>query len=151
MKVITIQRHQQYENSNTTDVTKHDKPIELAEIVDYIAEHKYHFTETLMNHAISKMENVDGSSKRISKDDVENYINIHGYKHPVKSNIYDITYTANMAYADFYPSLLDTTDKCIEYALAVANDVDGYEGIEFCRYLADLMGKHVKIDKNNFI
>ena len=71
MKVITIQRHQQYENSNTTDVTKHDKPIELAEIVDYIAEHKYHFTETLMNHAISKMENVDGSSKRISKDDVD--------------------------------------------------------------------------------
>ena len=75
MKVITIQRHQQYEDSNTTDVTKHDKPIELAEIVDYIAEHKYHFTETIMNHAISKMENVDGSSKRISKDDVENYIN----------------------------------------------------------------------------
>ena len=56
-----------------------------------------------------------------------------------------------MAYADFYPSLLDTIDKCIEYALAVANDVDGYEGIEFCRYLADLMGKHVKIDRNNFI
>ena len=56
-----------------------------------------------------------------------------------------------MAYADFYPSLLDTTDKCIEYVLAVANDVDGYEGIEFCRYLADLMGKHVKIDRNNFI
>ena len=106
MKVITIQRHQQYEDSNTTDVTKHGKPIELAEIVDYIAEHKYHFTETLMNYAILKMENVDGSSKRISKDDVENYINIHGYKHPVKSNIYDIQQTWHMLISILHCSIL---------------------------------------------
>ena len=56
-----------------------------------------------------------------------------------------------MAYADFYPTLLHTVDECIEYALAVANDVDGYEGIEFCRWLADLMGKHVRINWNEFI
>ena len=28
---------------------------------------------------------------------------------------------------DFYPHLLDTTDKCIEYALAVADDIDEYD------------------------
>lgn len=50
-----------------------------------------------------------------------------------------------MAYTDFYPHLLDTTDKCIEYALAVADDVDGYEGIEFCRWLADIMGKTFRL------
>ena len=150
MKVITIQRHQQYEDSNATDVTKHDKPIELAEIVDYIAEHKYHFTETLMNHAISKMENVDGSSKRISKGDVENYINIHGYKHPVKSNIYDITYTANMAYADFYPDIL-SEDQCIQYSMLVANDIDGYEGIQFYRWVSDQIGKGIIVDFRNYM
>nr|DAN16777.1 MAG TPA: hypothetical protein [Bacteriophage sp.] len=33
-----------------------------------------------------------------------------------------------MAYADFVPDLI-SEDKCIEYAMLVANDVDGYEGI----------------------
>ena len=76
---------------------------------------------------------------------------MHGYASPLRSNVYDITYTANMARADFYPNLLNDTDKCIEYALNVANDIDGYEGIEFCRWIADLMGKNIKIEWNNFM
>lgn len=39
----------------------------------------------------------------------------------------------------------------ITYAGNVANDVDGYEGIEFCRFIADIMGKHVNIDWNNLM
>ena len=97
------------------------------------------------------MENADGSTKRITKDDVDKYIINHGCVTPSRSNVYDVTYTANMTYADFYPTLLHTVDECIEYALAAANDVDGYEGIEFCRWLADLMGKHVRINWNEFI
>lgn len=148
MKVITIYQHNEDKSSNNNIQSK--QPIEIKEAVDYIATNKYHFTESLMKYAVSKMINTDGSTEHISKDTVDNYIITHGYVHPTKSNLYDITYTANMAYADFYPNILDSTDKCIEYALAVANDIDGYEGIEFCRWLADLMGKNVKIDWNNF-
>lgn len=151
MKVITIQRHQQHEDSSVNNAPKHEEPIKLKEAADYISDHGYHFTEVLMNYVISKMENADGSTKRITKDDVDKYIINHGCVTPSRSNVYDITYTANMAYADFYPTLLHTVDECIEYALAVANDVDGYEGIEFCRWLADLMGKHVRINWNEFI
>ena len=35
----------------------------------------------------------------------------------------DMAYTANMAYADFYPAVLDTVDKCITYAKLVASDL----------------------------
>lgn len=148
MKVITICRHNEDKSSNENVQSK--QPIEIKDAVDYIKNHKYHFTEDLMNYAVSKMQNVNGTDGHLSKDVVENYMNSHGYIHPLRSNLYDITYTANMAYADFYPHLLDTTDKCIEYALAVADDVDGYEGIEFCRWLADLMGKNVQINWDNF-
>ena len=42
--------------------------------------------------------------------------------------------------ADFYPELLNE-HQCIKYAVAVANDKDGYTGIQFCRWVADVVGK----------
>lgn len=38
-----------------------------------------------------------------------------------------------MEHADFYPLLLKDAKSCIIYAMEVANDKDGYEGIQFCR------------------
>lgn len=61
----------------------------------------------------------------------------------------DVTYTANMAYADFYPELLNE-HQCIKYAAAVANDKDGYTGIQFCRWVADVAGKKKNIDWDKF-
>ena len=54
----------------------------------------------------------------------------------------DLAYTANMAYADFYPTVLDTADKCVTYAKLVASDPDGYEGMEFMRWTSDAMANH---------
>ena len=65
------------------------------------------------------------------------------------STIEDVTYTANMAYADFYPELLNE-HQCIKYAAAVANDKDGYTGIQFCRWVADVVGKKENIDWDKF-
>ncbi len=44
-----------------------------------------------------------------------------------------------MAFADFYPSVIPAVDTCIEYAKAVAKDPDGYEGMEFLRWLVMLL------------
>jgi hypothetical protein len=52
-----------------------------------------------------------------------------GYIIPISSTVGDIIYTANMAHADFYPLLLKDAKSCIIYAMEVANDKDGYEGI----------------------
>lgn len=70
----------------------------------------------------------------------QNVCSVLNLKIPSTSTIYDVTYTVNMAYADFYPELL-TEHQCVKYAMAVANDKDGYEGIQFCRWVADVMTK----------
>nr|DAF36332.1 MAG TPA: hypothetical protein [Bacteriophage sp.]DAN23562.1 MAG TPA_asm: hypothetical protein [Bacteriophage sp.] len=54
-----------------------------------------------------------------------------------------------MAYADFYPELLNE-HQCVKYAVAVANDKDGYTGIQFCRWMADVAGKKEHIDWDKF-
>lgn len=58
----------------------------------------------------------------------------------------DILYLANMAYADFYPKVIKTESDCVQYAIAVASDPDGYEGMAFCRWTADIIGNGVTID-----
>lgn len=57
--------------------------------------------------------------------------------------------SSKMAYADFYPELLNE-HQCIKYAAAVANDKDGYTGIQFCRWVADVVGKKENIDWDKF-
>ena len=52
-----------------------------------------------------------------------------------------------MAYVDFFPTLLNER-QCIYYAMLVANYPDGYEGIEFGRWLADVKQKHIDINLN---
>lgn len=49
----------------------------------------------------------------------------------------------------FYPELLNE-HQCIKYAVAVANDKDGYTGIQFCRWMADVVGKKENVDWNKF-
>lgn len=82
-------------------------------------------------------------------EQVQNVCNILNLKIPDTSTIEDVTYTANMAYADFYPELLNE-HQCIKYAVAVANDKDGYTGIQFCRWVADVVGKKENIDWDKF-
>lgn len=86
---------------------------------------------------------------QIKRDQVQNVCNVLNLKIPNTSTIEDVTYTANMAYADFYPELLNE-HQCIKYAAAVANDKDGYTGIQFCRWVADVVGKKENIDWDKF-
>lgn len=63
----------------------------------------------------------------------------------------DVTYAANMAYADFYPDPLKDEAACLRYAHKVANDPDGYDGMIFCRWTADAIGKAIKLDWEKFV
>ena len=70
---------------------------------------------------------------------------------PGKVTTGDVTYAANMAYADFYPDPLKDEAACLRYAHKVANDPDGYDGMIFCRWTADAIGKAIKLDWEKFI
>lgn len=90
------------------------------------------------------MKNVDGTSHRWTVDEIRlatnNEIISKG------TTLGDILYLANMAYADFYPKVIKTESDCVQYAIAVASDPDGYEGMAFCRWTADIIGKGATID-----
>lgn len=112
--------------------------------VGYVAKHGYHFTKTLAIMASEGMKNVDGSSHRWTVDQMR--LATNGMVIPKGTTLGDMLFLANMAYADFYPKVIKTEDGCIQYALAVVTDPDGYEGMPFCRWTADLIGKGATID-----
>lgn len=64
---------------------------------------------------------------------------------------HSVTYATNMAYADFYPDPLKDEAACLRYAHKVANDPDGYDGMIFCRWTADAIGKAIKLDWEKFV
>lgn len=60
-------------------------------------------------------------------------------------------YLANMYYADLYPDPLKDEASCLRAAYKVANDPDGYEGMIFCRWTADAIGKAININWEKFV
>ena len=117
----------------------------------YIEKYGKHFTIKLADFASGQMVNSDGTNKHWDVSNIKQIIDELGYIIPLSSTIGDIIYTANMAYADFYPLLLKDAKSCVRYAMEVAGDKDGYEGIQFCRWMADVKNKNLEIDWNSFI
>lgn len=58
---------------------------------------------------------------------------------------YDALYLANMVKADLWGSSIEDDEHLAKYVEDVICDVDGYDGIVFCRYLADCSAKGIVI------
>ena len=63
----------------------------------------------------------------------------------------DTAYLANMYYADMYPDPLKDEASCLRAAYKVANDPDGYDGMIFCHWTADVIGNAIRIDWEKFV
>lgn len=116
----------------------------------YINTHGPHFNQPLLDFACSKIKNADGTNHKWTTEQVKNVCDTFGFNIPDTSTIEDVAYTANMAYADFYPDLLNA-QQCVKYAASVAADIDGYEGIQFKRWVADMTAKNEDVDWEKFI
>lgn len=123
---------------------------EQSQYDEYVNKHGLHFTEGLAEYASSLMQNKNGQSHKWNANGIAAALIQYGFTYPDTSSIGDIVYTANMAYADFNPGLLNEK-QCIEYSINVANDIDGYEGIQFSRWMADVKAKNVDVDFSKFI
>lgn len=119
--------------------------------VDYVKKHGYHFTEALAEHASCLMTNANGQHHSWTASQINKTLGSLGLILPDKVTLGDATYLANMYYADLYPEPLKDEASCIKAAYKVAHDVDGYEGMTFCRWTADVIGKAIKIDWEKFI
>lgn len=118
---------------------------------EYVKKHGYHFTEALAEHVSKMMENSNGQQHSWTAAQVKKSMDGLGLTIPSNVTIGDATYLANMHYADLYPDPLKDEASCLRAAYKVANDPDGYEGMIFCRWTADAIGKSIDINWKKFI
>lgn len=111
----------------------------------YKAKHGMHFSEKLATFASKNMQNADGKSHMWSLDDVKGAFSSFGFQLKNGYTFADATYAANMIYADYGQYLKADTDA-VKMAYALITDPDGYEGMIFNRYTADIMAKNIEID-----
>lgn len=120
---------------------------------EYMERHGHHFSDSLAEHAVSVIENRDGSRHKWSVSQVHEAMKDMGILptsgHKVTDG--DLAYAANMAYADFYPNLLASETACLNFAKALAEDPDGYEGMIFDRWLTDVCNKRISINWKSHI
>ena len=149
--------HPDYEHDGIYD--KHDLPFEkeagmlmsAREYLDYVEKNGYHFTDALADKATSLMENADGSKHNWTTSQVKAAISGMGVKIPETVTWGDVAYLANMYYADLFPEVLKTEADCLKAAIKIAHDKDGYKGMTFCRWTADVIGKGLKLNWEEFM
>lgn len=117
----------------------------------YVRKHGYHFTDALAEHVSRLMVNANGREHSWSATQVEHVMANLGLSIPATVTTGDVTYLANMVYADLVPEVLGDDISCLRAAYALANDPDGYEGMTFRRWTADVAGKQVKIEWAKYI
>lgn len=122
---------------------------------EYVKKHGYHFTEALAEHLSKMMENASGQAHTWTASQVKKAMESFGLmpfdKTKTEATLGDVTYLANMYYADLYPDPLKDEASCIRAAYRTAIDPDGYKGMIFCRWTADAIGKALSIDWEKFV
>lgn len=110
----------------------------------YIEKNGMHFSDKLAEWASKKMKNATGNDHTWSKSDVQGAYKGLGMSLPSGSTWGDATYAANMLYADLGPDLRNELDA-VRFGNRLLSDPDGYEGMLFNRYTADIMRKNEDI------
>ena len=116
----------------------------------YLSFYGYHFNRAMCNFAVSMMRREDKTSgvptkiTPVTMDELKAMLEKYSVK--IENNdIYDALYLANMVKADFYGSSIEDDEHMARYIEDVLCDADGYEGMPFCRFLADCSAKGVVI------
>ena len=116
----------------------------------YLAYYGHHFNKKLCDFAVSKMKKEDkatGIPKPITPMKMEELKSLlEKNKVELESeDWYDALYLASMVKADLWGSSIEDEEHMAKYIEDVICDVDGYDGIVFCRYLADCSAKGIVI------
>lgn len=104
-----------------------------------------HFNHELCDFAVSRMTDDDGKAiKAMTRQEVERLLKES--KVEVKHMTgYDHVFVANMGLADYLGDSVSDMEHLAKYVKNVLDDPDGYDGIAFCRWIADCVAKKVEI------
>ena len=121
---------------------------------NYLRFNGRHFNKKLLEFAVSKMTTrVNGKEEKLqpmTKKQLETLLD----KHSIKLNndvLYDSVYVANMCKADFLGSSVPDDWHLALYVKDVIDDVDGYEGIVFNRWYADMVANGIPIEWDDML
>ena len=101
-----------------------------------------HFNKKLCQFAVSKM---DHGKTPVQKEEVEAILN--KYNVTLDNNeLYDHVYVYNMGNNDYYGSSILDEKHLALYVKDVIDDKDGYDGIVFNRWYADMVSSGTPIE-----
>lgn len=114
-------------------------------MTQYLRHYGWHFNNAMLNFALSKMTSHGQALSPLTKDKVDTLLNT--YNITIQNNeLYDYVYVANMCKADFIGSSITDEQHLALYIKDVIDDEDGYNGIVFTRWYADMCKKGIPID-----
>ena len=104
-----------------------------------------HFNKALCEYAISLMMKGGKPLESVSKEQVDKLL-ISNSITLKKNQGWDYVFVANMGKADYLGSSIPDENHLAKYVNDVINDVDGYDGLPFNRWYADMVHKGIPID-----
>lgn len=120
------------------------------DMIDYLKHNGRHFNKRLCDFAINKMKTKTSSTGElrdlvpITKESIDSLLK--SYNVELNNNqLYDYVYVANMCKADFLGSSVPDEQHLCKYVKDVIDDVDGYDGLVFNRWYADMCRTGVPI------
>lgn len=136
-----------------TDLTQFD--IKPEAMVNYLRYNGPHFNKKLLQFATSKMtkKGINGKETAIvpyNIEQVDNIIRINNINLEY-NQLYDYVFVANMCKADYLGSSITDEMHLAKYIKDVIDDVDGYDGIVFNRWYADMCRKGIVINWEEMI
>lgn len=119
-------------------------------MINYLRYNGPHFSEKLCDFAVSRMMRDGKPIKPFTKEEVENMLKTNGIT--LKNNaLYDHVFVANMGKADYLGKSIANEKNLAMYVKDVIDDEDGYDGVPFNRWYADMSRKGKPIDWNEFL
>lgn len=116
-----------------------DRPTSMKRYLKYFG---MHFNKKLCQFAVSKMKH---GKTAIPKEEVETSLN--KYNVSLNNNeLYDHVYVYNMGNNDFLGSSIPDEEHLALYVKDVIDDKDGYDGIVFNRWYADMVSTGTPIE-----
>lgn len=137
--IITRDKASEHSNENVTNEFWENEDYHA-----YVEKHGMHFNDKLAKWASSKMENANGVVHSWSVTEVKSAFKAMGHSIPEKATFGDATYAANMYYADIVGTDFKETDA-LKIASLILTDPDGYEGMLFNRFTADIMQQNIDV------
>lgn len=132
------------------DLTQYD--IKPEAMVNYLRYNGPHFNKKLVQFAVSNMTKENGAKiTPFKKEEIDTKLKNVGLQ--LKMNqLYDYVFVANMCKADFLGESVPSDDihLCL-YIKNVIDDPDGYDGLPFNRWYADMCRKGIAINWEEMI